>query len=296
MKKIIGILAWLALVSACERPSTDRLQVLVSIVPQKYLVERLGGDRVKVHLMVKPGQSPEMSEPDPRQILDLSAVRLCFLAGLPSEELWVPSVKEGFPGMRFYDPTDAIPRISMESSLLGHIIEEDGHHHEPGTPDHHVWTSPRLFLEQARAMTVRLEEWDPEYQAVYRTNFLSLEKELLALDQELRLSLQPYRGRGFLVLHPAWGYLAREYGLVQYSIEIEGREPSPQEILRLMEKVQELSIRSIFVQPQESPRVAELLARRTGAIVVSVDPLAYDYPANLRSVVAQLISSWEAQP
>jgi zinc transport system substrate-binding protein len=85
-----------------------------------------------------------------------------------------------------------------------------------------------------------------------------------------------------MVFHPSWGYFARDYGLHQVPVEIEGKTPKPAQLKRLIEHARKRDIRLIFVQPQFSRKSAELIARAIGARIIEADPLAADWEQNLR--------------
>ncbi|MBW1797705.1 MAG: zinc ABC transporter substrate-binding protein, partial [Deltaproteobacteria bacterium] len=65
------------------------IPVFVSIVPQKYFVEKIGGDLVKVSIMVKPGASPAIYEPKPGQMVALSRAKVYYAIGVPFEKAWL---------------------------------------------------------------------------------------------------------------------------------------------------------------------------------------------------------------
>ena len=85
-----------------------------------------------------------------------------------------------------------------------------------------------------------------------------------------------------MVFHPSWGYFADAYGLEQIPIEMEGKEPKPSQLRRLIEFARERGIKVIFVQPQTSTKNAETIARAIGGQVIVADPLAEDWIGNLR--------------
>ena len=91
-----------------------------------------------------------------------------------------------------------------------------------------------------------------------------------------------------MVFHPSWGYFARAYGLKQVAVEIEGKDPKPAQLQRLIEHAKEKGIKIIFGQPQFSSKSAKLVAREIGGRVVVADPLAQDWPGNLRQVVREI--------
>jgi zinc transport system substrate-binding protein len=87
-----------------------------------------------------------------------------------------------------------------------------------------------------------------------------------------------------MVYHPSWGYFAKEYGLSQIAVEIEGKDPSVQDMQRLIDTAKEKNIKIIFVQSGFSTSSAKTIASEIGGEVVEVDPLAKDYIANLSKV------------
>ena len=73
------------------------MEVFVSTLPQKYFVERVGGERVVVSVMVGPGQSPATYEPTPRQLSHLSKARLYFRIGVAFEDVWMDRISAANP-------------------------------------------------------------------------------------------------------------------------------------------------------------------------------------------------------
>ncbi|MDI6638730.1 MAG: zinc ABC transporter substrate-binding protein [Bacillota bacterium] len=264
-----------ALEPLCEAASGNtasadagKVRVVVSILPQAYFVERIGGDRVDVSVMVPPGASPHTYEPTASQMRDLARARMYVRIRVHFEEAWMPRISAANKNMLIVDSTSGIALSRDE--------------------DPHVWLSPRLVRVQAEHICRGLVKIDPAGREVYEHNKEAFLRELDALDEELARVLAPVRGRRFMVLHPAWGYFARDYGLQELPIEVEGKEPSAKELAALVETARANHVKVVFVQPQMSPRTAEVLARQIGARVVTLDPLARDWAANLRTVAQTL--------
>ena len=142
-------------------------------------------------------------------------------------------------------------------------------------------------MKQAQTILNALLEVDPANRAVYEANYKAFISKLAALDAELKSVFAGKQGLQFMVLHPAWGYFARTYGLKQVPIEIEGKDPKPAQLKELIEYAKKNRIKIIFVQPQFSRRSAKLVAKEIGGQVVFADPLAADWPDNLREVAGK---------
>ncbi|RJX35393.1 MAG: ABC transporter substrate-binding protein [Desulfarculus sp.] len=262
------------------------LTVAVSIPPQAWLVERLGGPALRVVVMLPPGRSPATYEPTPKQLAALGQARLYLSIGVPFEGVFLPRLRAKLPGLKIVSITTGIKLRRLES-----------HHHEgqaaepdqaPGAPDPHVWMSPRRARTLAANAAAALMAADPARAALYRANLARLDAELVALDAELARTLAPLRGRTIFVYHPAYGYLADDYGLKQEAVELEGKEPGPRRLAALVAEAKADGVRVIFVQPQFPRATAAALARAIGGAVVPLDPLAADYLGNLRAMAAKI--------
>jgi zinc transport system substrate-binding protein len=158
-----------------------------------------------------------------------------------------------------------------------------GHGHDHGALDPHIWLDPALVKIQAANIRDGLSAVDPEGTDVYARNTAAFLQELDELDREIRDILAPIPAdrRTFLVFHPSWGYFARAYGLTQAPIEVDGKEPSPRDMARIIAMGRETGARVVFVQPQFSQKSASVIAAQIDARVVRLDPLAEDWSANL---------------
>jgi zinc transport system substrate-binding protein len=267
-------------VSAQAAPPAAPIEVFVSILPQKYFVERVGGRHVAVSVMVGPGRSPETYEPTPAQLSRLARARAYFRIGVDFEDVWMKRIAAINPDMRIIDTRRGIRlrEVDRPSGML------------PGTgglADPHVWTSPPLVKIIARNIRDALTELDPAHRTEYEANYQTFAGDLDRLDHGIRSSLQGMRQRSFMVFHPAWGYFADTYGLKQIPIEIGGKEPNARTLARIIEIGRRERVKVIFVQTQFSRRAAETVARAMGARVVAVDPLAEDYLDNMRYVARE---------
>jgi zinc transport system substrate-binding protein len=273
----LPFMALLVLLGPLAEASTDeRLAVVVSVPPQQWLVERVGGEHVDVEVLVAPGESPTTYQPTDAQVTQLMRSRLFFCMGVPFERgSWFDAVRQ----MGRYRVVDM--RRGIE--LLG--------------DDPHIWLSPRLLEIQAATVAEALAQLDPDRRPVYEENLARLKRQLQDLDSRLRTTLDRYAGRSFLVFHPSWGYFADDYRLRQVAIERGGREPSDRELTELQQLAREARITAVFVQPQIHGRGARAFAESIGARVEILDPLAADVAVNLAATAAKLATSFaEATP
>lgn len=270
------------------------LQVVVSILPQQYLVERIAGPRIDVLTLVQPGDNEATYSPGPATLAALDGARAWFTMGVHFEDAWLGRITRDRPGMEVVSLAEGLPLRQAGDNAVSTGHAEHGHDHA-GRPDPHAWTDPRLAARMAQRIAETLARLDPDGAAAYEARARELQAELLALHEEIAALLAPAKGSVFIVFHPSWGYFADAYGLVQLPIETGGREPGPRGLAEVIRRGKEAGVGVVFVQQQFSQRSALAVAEALGAQVVEADPLAADYTANLR-LVAQRMALALAQP
>jgi len=292
-----ALLVLLALVSASVGANAAPVRVVVSVLPLKTFVERVGRDRVQVDVMVPPGRSPATYDPSPRQVATLVDADLYVRVGVPFEAAWMRRFQGANPALSVLDLRDGInlrPLPAHHHAAHGELASQAAHA-EAGSSgeamDSHLWTSPRLVRVMARHIAERLAELDPSHAKDYAANQRAFDAELAALDRWLTERLANLDDRRFLVFHPAWGYFAADYRLEQVPIEHEGKAPGARRLAALVDQARDAGIRVVFVQPQFDRRAAEQLAKAIGGKVVVIDPLSADYIANMRRVADALVAA-----
>jgi zinc transport system substrate-binding protein len=256
-------------------PMNDKTGVAVTILPQQEFVERVGGDRVDITVMVPPGASPHTYEVTPAQMIKLSNAKAYFKVGSPIEfELtWLDKLIAQNKNILVVDCSKGID-----------LIESDDPD-EPGT-DPHIWTSPRNVKTIVKNICAGLSQVDPQGRQYYEKNRDSYLQQLGELDTTLQASLGNISNRTFIVYHPAWGYFAHDYSLKQLGIEQDGKEPKAAYMSRLINEARAEGIKVVFVSPEFDSRGAETIAREIGGRVVIIDPLAEGYLENMKAVAS----------
>ncbi len=302
MREFLAILLSVCLLGCGERGgapalgATNALTVAVSIAPQAWLVEQVGGNRVKVVTLVGPSESPHTYQPSDAQITQIMRAKAFFRMGATFEAgRWFRSIEEG-GRVPVFDLREGVDMLAMaEHGHEAHDHHPVESHDEYEGLDPHIWLSPRRLMVQAETVMMALKNIDPENGRFYIAGLAMARADLRTLDQELSAKLEPYRGRAFLVFHPAWGYFADDYGLRQIAIEVEGKAPTDRELTALQELAKREGIKVVFVQPQFGGQTAQVIADAIGARIESLDPQAHDLPENLRRAADAIAQSMEAR-
>lgn len=271
----------LVLLAGCSRtaPAADagRIRVAVTIAPHAAFVQRIAGPRASVQVLVPPGQDPHTYDVNPQALRELSRAALYFTAGLEIEKTLAPKVQR-LGGIR---TVDTLAGIDLAPGDAG----------EQAAGDPHVWLSPRLAAIQAATIRDALAAADPPGTQAYQQGYAAFAADLEAAGRRIAQMLAPHRGRRFYIFHPAWGYFAREFGIDQVAVQIEGKEPTARQLAELVGRARREGVRVVFAQPQVSTAAARALAREIGAEIVTIDELAADYLVNLERAAAQIAAA-----
>jgi len=217
------------------------------------------------------GSSPATYAIKPSQLKALKKAKLYFTIGVPFEEHYFDRIKAATPNLKIVDSGRYVRRFPLS---------HDGQTH----PDPHIWLAPPYVMSIARVIVQELCKIDPAHSANYLSNYELFIQRLAKLDSQIFAKLLHLKKRSFIVYHPSFGYFARVYGLRQIAIEQEGKSPKAKELEKLIELAKKEGIATIFIEPQFPKRSAELLARKIGAKIEVIDPLAPDWEANIKRI------------
>jgi len=399
--------------------------IVVSILPQKTFVEKIGGDKVTVTNMVRPGSDPHSYEPKPSQMRDISKADIYFPIGLEFENTWLAKFSSQNKNMKFVEMTKDVEYIEMAKHAHHHhhddahedghddeglpyewagvfdlkegtytwsfskvegnyadpamkmliikankksddliefyekeaknifaknkakiaknnsfletsnsfytlsfdetkdktvfkvqikqegeylfftehmpiefeanehyfkdsskkdievitsVPEEDAHHGK----DPHVWVSPKNVKIMAKNIYDTLVKADSKNKEYYKTNYDNFIKEISQTDKKIKkfLSVLPKNSK-FMVFHPSWGYFAKDYNLEQLVIEVEGKDPKPKILQKIIKEAKEENVKAIFTQTEFSDKSAKVIADELKIKVIKETPLAANWSQNL---------------
>lgn len=266
------------------------LSIGVSILPQRYLAERIGGDRARVLEAVPPGASPANHQPSPADMAVLEKADLFFGLGVPAEEGYRELLDRKGQGPRWVDQQKAVEEAA---GLLHPEGPDHGHGHESGAADPHIWLDPGNASIMAEQMLAVMIESAPGEKTFFEANAAGLQKDLEAVDAYVSKKLAPYEGRLFMIFHPAYGYFAEAYGLDMEALEAGGKSATARRFREVVDKAENAGIRNVFYQAESDGAQARALAEELGGEVLRLEPLAYEYIESLERTAELLAETFE---
>ncbi len=250
------------------------LNVVVSVLPEVSFVKAIGKNLVRVSAMVKPGDSPHTYEPKPSQMKEISKADMYFSIGVEFESIWLKRFANQNRDMAIVNLDKGIKKEPMPT-FTGKSL-----HNKKMDP--HIWTSPNNIKTIAKNIYISLAKKDSKNSLIYKKNYQNFILHVEAVDKKIKEILKNTpKNSKFMVFHPAWGYFAKEYGLTQLPIEIEGKTPKPKSLIKILKIAKKRRVRAIFTQPEFSPKIANQIARELHIKVIKVTPLNPEWENNL---------------
>ena len=276
MKKLLFLLIFTTF-------SFAKINIIVSILPQKIFVDKIGGDKVDTSVMVEAGSSPHNYEPKPSQMRAITKADLYFSIGVEFEKVWLEKFKNQNKNLLLAD----ISKDINKSVMKAHQHEEHEHHKEKESihKDPHIWVNPMNVKQIAQNIYETLIVIDKNNTTYYKKNLTNYLNELDELDIQIKDILKNTpKNATFMVFHPAWGYFAQHYELTQLPVEVEGKEPKMKALVKLMKKAKKQKVQAIFTQPELSDKSAKIIANDLNIKVIKASPLAKDWAENLTNL------------
>lgn len=229
-----------------KKEDSDKICVTVSIEPLREFTKIVGRDKVDVKTMVPNGTEPHDFEPKTKDLLELNKAKVFVYNGLGMEH-WQDRV------LNTIESKD----IKIVEASKGADILKEGDKIDP-----HLWLSLDGAKIEAKNIKDALVSVDSENKDYYEENFEKFSKELDSLKNEYKGKFNELSNKDFVTGHAAFGYLCREFGLKQVSVENlfgEG-EITPQKMQEIVEFCKENNIKTIFMPELASEKISKTLA------------------------------------
>lgn len=263
-KYLLSALLLSLLLFTSDRSYAEKIKVIASIAPLADFVKQVGGENIEVKVLLPPGASPHTFEPTPRAIREVSDAGIFIKIGA-GFEFWAEKILAASGNKKL---------IIIDSSS-GILLIKDPHSHGTSTGDPHIWLDPLIAITVVSKIEGALIKADPGNAEYYKKNSVRYREQLSHLDREISAKTRTLRIKEYVTFHPAWNYFSKRYGLHVAGVieESPGKEPGPKHIAKIISDIRRIGSRVVFVEPQFNPKVAEVIARESGAKVLYLDPI-----------------------
>lgn len=248
------------------------------------VVGNVGGERIALTTLMAPGVDPHTYMPTPADIAAIHDAHIVFANGAGLEA----DLEEVFANA---GGQSAKVVLSRNLDLLSATDDKDGDH---GGDDPHVWLDVQNVLHWVSTIEEALVSLDPAYAGFYQENAQAYARELQVLDAWVveQVASIPESNRKLVTNHPAFGYMARRYGLEQlgavYPVS-PSSEPSAREIATLQDAIRRYGVPAVFTESTVNPKLAEQVAQDTGVRLVALYSGSLGVPGSGAETYIQLI-------
>lgn len=293
-RALVGmVIACLIIMAGCTSKDTsiqngensekeDQLHIVTTFYPMYEFTKNIAKDKAQVDLLIPSNIEPHDWEPSPKDMEKIQKSDI-LIFNSSNMETWISAVQDslGKDQPLFIEASNEITLMEgvahdhdydeeadLHNEEMEHHNEEAEHHDEENAHlDPHVWLSPVLAQKEVQNITAALVKLDPKNKDVYENNSHEYIQKLKELDELYRKTLHNVASKEIITQHAAFGYLAREYGLIQVPISglSPSEEPSPAKLAELKKFAEEHQIKVIFFEETTSPKVAQTLAAELGA-------------------------------
>ena len=274
MNKILAVLVLALYVCGCTRKeaAADRPLLMVSIEPQKWILEQLVGDDYAIGTMLDRGANPETFDPSMEKRLQADKATAYFSTGaFPFEESLAKSLPDR---TRIVNTSDGIEPIygthsHTHNHTSGHSHGHDCDHHGEAA-DPHMWTSLKNARIIARNMAEALADLDPAEAATVNRRLATLEQRLDSIDKATADRLEG-ASRSFAIWHPSLSYYARDYGLNQIAVGQESKEMPAGQVRQVIDNARNANVKVFFFQKEYDNRQAESINSAIGSRMIKIE-------------------------
>lgn len=273
MKRLIAIVLAICVMlclCGCNRTlNSGKPNIAVTIVPQAEFVRAVAGDLWDVNVIVPAGSSPETFEPTATQRMALQDSVIYFSIGVPAESAAImPIVGKDTKVVALHEKV----ALSYPDRQIA-----DGR-------DPHIWLSPKRVEVMVETIAEELSQIDSANAEIYKANAKTYIDRLRDLDNYIKDKLSSVENRKMIVFHPAFGYLADDYGIEMYALQEEGREATIQHMQNMADFAKREGIKALFYQAEIDSKQADAFAEQIGGKTIMLAPLAENYIENLKGM------------
>lgn len=224
------------------------LNISVTILPQKGVVEAIAGNKADINVMVPPGASPAVYSPEFKQLKAVKNSDIYFTIGVPFDKKYIDKIKQINPNIKIV--------------YFGKYLKTSS--------NPHIWLSPAFLMLEAKTVLDTLLTYDPKNRNFYLNNYVKYISKLSRLEKE---GFEKIKQKAFITFHPSFYYFAKDFLIKQIAIEKEGKSPSFAYLARIIKLAKQENVKTVIISPEFPEKYAQIVAKKIGAKVVIISPL-----------------------
>lgn len=281
-----------------QQESEQRPLILTSIYPYELMLKQLVGDAIQVKSLIPPTASVHSFSPQPSDLSDLHKADLIITNGLGLEAM----IEQNLSTMKdkhlvcasLLQDSIALDSLKQVRESLMHQQEEEEHHHAHIGADPHLWTSLQMMNKLSTKLKNELVTRFSDYAPLITHNYEAMQEEIKQAHEQILSERSGLQQPALVTYHNSFHYFTQDYdikylGWVQSS---PGKEPSARELTELAAKIRSHKVKAIFIEPQQNPKSAQVLAKEYGLELYTLDPIGASLEVN--TIAELILANWTA--
>lgn len=233
------------------------LKITATTYPIYYPLRFIIGGIHQVDVLINTPADPHHYEIKPKDLVKLKQADYVFLLGL---EKWEKQIEKQTNKEKLIPLYKDVDLIKFK-----------------GTPDPHVWVSPKTYMSLILNIQKGLVKIDAQNEHAYKTKFDKYVNDLKELDNQYRSVLSQCKSRVLVTTHLSASYLARDYNLEAAGFRgmHAEDEPRPSQLRKLIDTLKAKKVSAIFIEPGQDRSIAEKIAKELNAQVLILNTSLY---------------------
>lgn len=280
MKKILLIIAislaivgTIVLVNKNKETETenDKLNVVTTIFPLWDFTRMIADDTINLTNLLPPNQGPHDFSVTPAEAQKVAKADVLIINGVGDLEAWLPDLLANNKKRSL---------VVINAGEGAHLVESGATLKVSGDmelteTDPHIWLDPQNAIIQIENITRGLSKINPKQSDFYAYNAERIKTLIKDMESTYQEKLNNLSHKDFISFHNAFNHLSYRFGLNQVGVfeELPGQEPSPKELMTIINTIKKAKIKVLFSEPQFSPKIVETVARDLGIRTMTLDPL-----------------------
>ncbi|MFF0676226.1 metal ABC transporter solute-binding protein, Zn/Mn family [Staphylococcus xylosus] len=298
-KSIILIMACVVVVmlSACgninkgenkDVSSKNKLKIYTTVFAFQSFTEQIGGKYVDVESIYPPGADMHTFEPTQKEMVNIAKGDLFIYSNQEMD----PVAKKIAGSINNKDLKLALAANFTHDDLVvnhehdheheghehaheeeGH--EHEGHEHEEGSEDPHVWLDPVLNKKMVKSIKDDLAKKDPQHKDYYENNYKQVVNDLDNINQRLTEVTEHPKRDTVVISHDSIGYLANRYGFKQEGVSgMNNEEPSQRDLMNIVNNIKQTKQPYVLYEQNISSKVTDVIQKESNSTPLSFHNMA----------------------
>lgn len=271
-----------------------KLNVVATLPDFGSLAREIGGDKIDIVVLAKPTEDPHFVDARPSFVVSMRNADVLIDGGAELELGWLPPLLQNARNPKIEVGKPGRVQASLGIRLMNvptNVTRAAGDVHALGNP--HFTVDPIIAKAIAQHIAKSFAALDPPNAGFYDANYKKFEATINAKLQGWGAIMQPHQGEHVVAYHDSWPYFAHRFG-VSIDIFLEpkpGIPPSPSHLTEVIGQMKSYHVKAIIVEPYHDRRIAEKVARSTGAKVIDFSQFPGGIPGtdSYVSLIDQLV-------